>query len=251
MGGNGGAVYVSAAAVTFSDNLVAGNTQTDGSSTGGGVWVNASTNLVFLNNTITANISAGGGGGVAFEVSNLVAVLNVFNNIIWGNSGGPGADVWIAGSGQETLFAYNDADGFFGIWDLFENNLDVDPQFVDPANGNYHLQGGSPCVSVGATNAPSLPSTDLDGKPRVVGGMVDLGCYEFGSVIVSLSPSSREVWCSNGRAPGRGYLHCRKVLQPESGFPGADLCSARDATRQYLFGRLPPGCASGILPDPG
>ena len=67
--GNGGAVYVSAAAVTFSDNLVAGNTQTDGSSTGGGVWVNASTNLVFLNNTITANIPAGGGGGVAFEVS--------------------------------------------------------------------------------------------------------------------------------------------------------------------------------------
>ena len=192
VGGNGGAVYVSAAAVTFSDNLVAGNTQTDGSSTGGGVWVNASTNLVFLNNTITANISAGGGGGVAFEVSNLVAVLNVFNNIIWGNSGGPGADVWIAGSGQETLFAYNDADGFFGIWDLFENNLDVDPQFVDPANGNYHLQGGSPCVSVGATNAPSLPSTDLDGKPRVVGGMVDLGCYELGAALITVSEPTNQ-----------------------------------------------------------
>ena len=108
-----------------------------------------------------------------------MAVLNVFNNIIWGNSGSAGADVWIAGSGQETLSSHIMTPmGFFGIWDLFENNLDVDPQFVDPANGNYHLQGGSPCVSVGATNAPSLPSTDLDGNPRIVGATVDMGSYE-------------------------------------------------------------------------
>ncbi len=67
---------------------------------------------------------------------------------------------------------------FFGIWDIFANDLDIDPQFVDPAHGNYHLQSGSPCLAAGTTSAPALPTTDLDGNPRVVVGAVDMGCYE-------------------------------------------------------------------------
>jgi hypothetical protein len=193
---SGGGIYVSAPRVTISDNLVVGNTQANASSTGGGLWVYAWSNLFLINNTIAGNSSAGGGGGAAFQVSE-GAVLNVFNNIIWGNSvaaGAPGADVWLVGTGEERIFSYNDANGFFGVWDLFENNLDVDPQFVDPANGNYHLQSGSPCIDAG-TNGPSfLPATDLDGNPRLVSGTVDLGCYELGAptpvvVRLSLSPS--------------------------------------------------------------
>jgi nitrous oxidase accessory protein NosD len=188
---DGGAVYMSAPAITFSDNLVVGNAQTNSSSNGGGIWVDASSNLFFVNNTITANTSAGGGGGVAFQVDDLVAVLNVFNNIIWGNSGAPGADVWSAGTGEERIFSNNDANGIFGIWDVFTNNLDIDPQFVDSTNGNYHLVSGSPCINAGTTNAPSLPATDLDGNPRFVGGNVDMGCYEFNSapIFASLQPS--------------------------------------------------------------
>ncbi len=109
----GGALYVSAPTVTIADNLLAGNTQTSESSTGGGVWVDASSELFFINNTVTGNTSAGGGGGVTFQVGGHMEVLNVFNNIIWGNSGSPGADVWLAGTGQERIFSYNDADGFF------------------------------------------------------------------------------------------------------------------------------------------
>jgi predicted outer membrane repeat protein len=190
--GDGGAIYASAPAVTISDNLLARNTQTDTSSKGGGAWVKASSNLFFINNTITGNTSSGAAGGVAFQVAP-GAVLNVFNNILWGNSGISGADVWLAGTGQEQIFSYNDAHDFFGIGDLFENDLDLDPQFVAPANGNYHLQSGSPCINAGTNGAPSLPATDLDGNPRLAGGTVDLGCYEFSaaSVTVSLSISPK------------------------------------------------------------
>jgi predicted outer membrane repeat protein len=189
--GDGGALYALGGTVTISDNLVAGNIQTSSSSTGGGMWVNASSELFFINNTITGNTSAGGGGGVAFQVNGTVEMLDVFNNIIWGNSGAPGADVWLAGTGEERIFSNNDADGFFGVWDLFENDLDINPQFVDSTNGNYHLVSGSPCINAGDNAAPSLPLTDLEGNPRIAGGAVDLGCYEFDSapIFVNLQPS--------------------------------------------------------------
>jgi predicted outer membrane repeat protein len=186
----GGGIYASAQTINLLDNLVLGNSQTSPSSQGGGVWVDASSELFFINNTITANTSAGGGGGVVFRGSGL-EVLNVFNNIFWGNSGTPGADVWMAGVAEERIFSNNDANDIFGVWDVFTNNLDIDPHFVDSTNGNYHLVSGSPCINAGANNAPSLPLTDLDGNPRIVGSTVDLGCYEFNSapIFASLQPS--------------------------------------------------------------
>ena len=61
--------------------------------------------------------------------------------------------------------------------------MDLDPQFFDPVNGDYHLRSTSPCVNAGTNGAPELPATDLDGGPRIANGTVDLGCYEFGNSI--------------------------------------------------------------------
>ncbi len=175
--GDGGGLYLAVDSGTVDDNLFTAN----GGATGGGIFATPTSELNVINNTMSGNFAIDGGGG-AFQFFGVVEVLNVFNNIIWGNTAtGNGGDVWVAGTGDETVFANNDADGFFGIWDLFENNLDTDPQFVDPSTGNYHLQGGSPCINAGTNGAPSLPSTDLDGNQRIAGGIVDLGCYEFGS----------------------------------------------------------------------
>jgi hypothetical protein len=63
-------------------------------------------------------------------------------------------------------------------------NITNAPLFQDQANANYRLQPGSPCINSGRNSrAPSGP--DLDGNPRIVGGTVDLGAYEF------QSPTSR------------------------------------------------------------
>ena len=58
-------------------------------------------------------------------------------------------------------------------------NISADPMFVDPANGDYHLLGGSPCIDVGSNSAPELPDSDKDGNLRVVGVRVDMGAYEY------------------------------------------------------------------------
>ncbi len=71
-------------------------------------------------------------------------------------------------------------------------NIDVDPQFDDPANGDVRLAPGSPCIDLGSNQAIPTDAVDLDGDlqfteptpldldlgPRVVNGTVDLGAYE-------------------------------------------------------------------------
>ena len=176
----GGGIYASGQTISLLDNLLVGNSQTSSSSQGGGIWVDATSNLFMINNTVTGNTAAGSGGGAAYVVTGTVELLNVYNNIIWGNSAsGNGGDVYLTGTGQRKVFDFNDADSMYGVWDIATNNIDLSPQFFNPISGDYHIQGTSPCLAAGTTNAPSLPATDLDGNPRILNATVAQGCYEY------------------------------------------------------------------------
>ena len=59
------------------------------------------------------------------------------------------------------------------------NNIDQDPTFADPVNGDYHLLAGA-SLRHGNNAAPSLPSNDFEGNNRIVGiAVTGLGADEI------------------------------------------------------------------------
>jgi parallel beta-helix repeat protein len=57
-------------------------------------------------------------------------------------------------------------------------NITNEPLFISLTTGNTRLQSNSPCINAG-NNAYVSTATDLDGRPRIVDGTVDMGAFEF------------------------------------------------------------------------
>jgi hypothetical protein len=75
---------------------------------------------------------------------------------------------------------------------VYENCIDEDPLFAAPDEQNYRLGSDSPCVDSGSPDTPEaiLNSFDLDGNPRLAGGRIDIGAYEFASVGIQEFPKN-------------------------------------------------------------
>ena len=126
-----------------------------------------------MNNTIAYNRFGQFVGGLWVDVPEQ-GYVGIYNNIIYGNEDGD--LVW---QGSPTLEVFNnDFDQSF-VPAVDPSNLNnVDPLFVEPAQGNYHLQPTSPVINKGLNTAPKLPAKDIEGKPRIHLGRVDMGAYE-------------------------------------------------------------------------
>lgn len=145
-------------------------------------------NGTIQNNTIVENIAQSGGG--------LAKCTGLIRNcIIWGNKNGQiydsGADVHYGDiEGGYSGTGSIDADPCFvepGYWVLRDDpNIVVEPN--DPnaiwIEGDYHLLSDSPCIDAGDPNYMAEPNeTDLDGEPRIIGGRIDMGAYEYSPLI--------------------------------------------------------------------
>lgn len=144
----------------------------------GGGWTAASALLVdesfsFNNNalveivncTILGNETDSGG----LILSEAESVVNISNSIIWNNS----PNSIIQNDTSNVSIDYSIVEGGFPG----TGNINIDPQFVDAANGNLHLRYNSPAIDTGTSSG--APTTDIDGVSRPQRDGIDMGAYEF------------------------------------------------------------------------
>jgi len=193
-GNNAGSSYYGGGVFCYNGGLVNNCAISDNSADyGGGICFYNGGNV--QNSLLTHNYASAHGGG-AFcnnggEIKNCTISDNsanqlgggvcngtIFNSIIYFNSGMLGNNIYGVGTFEYCCTTPNPGG---------EGNITVDPDFVNTGSGDYHLSSTSPCINTG-TNNYTINETDKDGNPRIIGGTVDMGCYEFYTETAAFSP---------------------------------------------------------------
>ena len=161
------------------------------------------------------------------------STTTVKNCILWGNEGGQ-----IGGDGNVT---YSDVqDSWSG-----EGNIDEDPCFVDPNNGDYHLLRTSPCID--AANDANV-YTDIEGniRPFDFPGVdnngelpdFDMGAYEATAEQAKLMILPRVINRSSRQKRILAWLRLPEGItrdQIDSDIPVVLYPGDIEAIRQYVF----------------
>ncbi|WP_166437325.1 right-handed parallel beta-helix repeat-containing protein [Niastella caeni] len=145
------------------------NTDNDGS---GEIYITKASNCTIGNNVFYTNSQ-----NTLFSLENISPQSgNSFDYNDWFTPSGNANDIWInwRNTGYDSFSAYKagtgqDAHSFF-----------KDPLFVSVgATPDLHVKTGSPCLRSGNLSwITDASEKDLDGKPRVVNGAVDMGAYQ-------------------------------------------------------------------------
>ena len=126
-------------------------------SKGGGIFLYNGCEPILENVTITNNTSEIAGGGISSEDSSNPSLLNC---ILWNNS-----PQEISIFSASINITYSDIqNGWVGV-----GNIDSNPLFVAPANGDYHLSADSPCIDAGDPTSPLDPD----------GTIADMGAFYY------------------------------------------------------------------------
>jgi parallel beta-helix repeat protein len=142
-----------------------------------------------INCTVVDNKTDGTGGGLEYYFTRPGSITNC---IVWGNIAERYPQLY------STIPSYSCVQDWTGGG---VGNIDADPCFAEAGawywddngtpdyrrddfwvwvDGDYRLWEDSPCIDAGDPNyVAGANETDLDGKPRVIGGRIDMGAYEY------------------------------------------------------------------------
>lgn len=185
---------------------------------------NITNNTIVQNTTVNEkNLPISAGGGIAVRAFNYVdaVTLNLYNNIIYGNTTNT------ASSGQDFLLinfdnfyavnlnvfnndfnfdefclvsdehGYNNGSATFvcGLENSFvtSSGTNINNQNPDFVSGTFYLSYSDPVsqlIGMGDVAAPGIPAEDFAGQSRVVDGAVDLGAYEGSAPLLSVNSNN-------------------------------------------------------------
>jgi len=201
--GDGGGIYCDDSSPTVTNCTFSGNS----ASVGGGIYCDDGSPTI-TNCTFSGNSAGQYGGGISCKYGGgwfpagsgpqPGCALIITNSILWANSP---AEIFLDDESSASII-YSDVQGGWPG----EGNIDADPCFVEPGywadandpnivvepndpnavwiDGDYHLLLDSLCIDAGDPNYMADPNeTDLDGKPRIIGGRIDMGAYEYSPAI--------------------------------------------------------------------
>ncbi len=154
---------------------------------GGGIYCENSEMLI-ANNTVCFNEAEdpySKGGGIYCLNSN----PNIFNTILFSNTAVTSGNQVFLNANSDPNFFYSNIEGgisAFGLADtvvyngLYENNIEIEPQFILSGDHPYNLDFTSPCINAGNPDTIGLfiPEVDLAGNMRIVQDTIDIGAYE-------------------------------------------------------------------------
>jgi hypothetical protein len=213
--GLGGGVYCQDGAATFNGCRVASNTT--GIATGGGIYCTGGLTKATLQNCLIVGNSATLSSGVYAELSSSVnitnctitrngatgkclwsngAMVSINSSIIWDNGSTPV-------SGSVGPVSYSDIEGGYA------GSVNVNPSFVSPLTGDFHLLQTSPCIDAGD------PTVSATTEPVPSGDRIDMGRYG-GSPEASKGASHTiyHVACNRNSYSGPSSLSPFATIQP-------------------------------------
>jgi len=191
----GGGIFCSGSHPRISNCLIIGNRSE--SLFGGGAVYCSSSNAIFDYCTMSGNYGGQAGAGFYSEDSQNY----ITNSILWNNLPAEIGFPMFGGGSTPPMLTYCD----LTLEAYGEGNLTEDPLFVSPGywaeaanpdiptdvagpnsiwiDGDYHLTKESPCIDAGDPRLiVDVNQFDLDGQPRVVNYLIDLGADEYTSV---------------------------------------------------------------------
>ncbi|HRI46849.1 MAG TPA: T9SS type A sorting domain-containing protein, partial [Ignavibacteriaceae bacterium] len=182
--------------LTLINCVVANNSEIGNTGTGGILQYSddlddANDVLNLVNTTITNNSGISGFDDGIGGLSVVTGEVNIYNTIIWGNTGDGYGDV------DETYTitkVYNSCIGNLaalgGNISAGANNISSNPEFVGAGNSAAHpysISGSSPCADAG-DDSYCFETTDLKNEGRKLlktdggsAGTIDIGAYEYNS----------------------------------------------------------------------
>jgi len=168
----GGACFARSDGFTFTNNVVAGNTATEGSA----LFLGQTRRTAVTNNTLAGN---SGNSGVFISLVNEPPIVFT-NNIVVSHTEGIRVAAGTPATVRYTLWHGNGTDITGGGTISHTHAVTGNPGFVDPADDDYHLTIGSAARDAGdPAGVPPAPPVDYDGVGRPQGPAVDLGAYEW------------------------------------------------------------------------